>query len=235
MKNKFSAFRERLLLTLLLDLWAMTGTAQFHPTDSMVYGTYIKNDVTVYYCSHQGVIVSVDVTGGLHVPEIAIFNESDSAFDFDPQKTKVSVYRMPTSASRFRHQVGVFRLRRAELKDMPIDTLSIYPYDTYLRHFKRRAFWSDILDNLLVTTTYSGDEGSQDVIGYMEQEKNDQRHLEDMKRIDEGYWRTNTILPHTSHMGFIAIKKMRADHLILDIPVNGIVCHFEILPKKYQQ
>lgn len=71
------------------------------------------------------------------------------------------------------------------------------------------------------------------VVRYLQDRKQQEDNAAAMKRVDEGYWRSNTIFPQTSHKGFIAIKKFKADNLIIDIPINGFVCHFEVLPKKY--
>lgn len=208
------------------------GFSQEAQSDSLVYGTFIRNDATVYYCNHSGVTVTVDVTGGLDQPEIAISNATDVPFDFDPLQTTVSVYRVSTPSKKYRHQIGVFRLRKDDLKDLQRDTLTVLPYSQYVKKTRRSQFWADMFSSMIVGATYANDQQTSDIIGYAENERQDREREQVMKRIDEDYWRTNTILPHTSHKGFIAIQKLKADHLILDIPVNGAVCHFEILPNK---
>ena len=58
-----------------------------------------------------------------------------------------------------------------------------------------------------------------------------QRGIE-MQRIDEGYWRANTIFDMSEHSGFIALKKRKADHIVLEIPVDGEVYTFLVDNRK---
>lgn len=58
-------------------------------------------------------------------------------------------------------------------------------------------------------------------------------HQQEIKRIREQYWRANTIFDGEEHEGFIAIKPVKSQYLILDIPVNGENFHFIINNKKY--
>ena len=58
-------------------------------------------------------------------------------------------------------------------------------------------------------------------------------HQQEIKRIKEQYWRANTIFDGEEHEGFIAIKPVKSQYLILDIPVNGENFHFIINNKKY--
>jgi hypothetical protein len=46
--------------------------------------------------------------------------------------------------------------------------------------------------------------------------------------ISEGYLKMNTILPNSRLVGFVNIKKEDADHIILNVPVNGKVYHFDL-------
>jgi len=45
--------------------------------------------------------------------------------------------------------------------------------------------------------------------------------------ISEGYLKANTIFPNSQIVGFVNIKHQDADHIYLNIPVNGKVYHFE--------
>ena len=60
-------------------------------------------------------------------------------------------------------------------------------------------------------------------------------HDEALKRIDEGYWKANTIFDGSEHQGFIAIKPVKTTYLILDIPVDGEMFHFVVDSKKYDE
>jgi hypothetical protein len=46
--------------------------------------------------------------------------------------------------------------------------------------------------------------------------------------ISEGYLKKNTIFPNSRIVGFINIKQQAADHILLNVPVNGKVYHFEL-------
>jgi hypothetical protein len=51
----------------------------------------------------------------------------------------------------------------------------------------------------------------------------------DIKRsISEGYLKLNTIFPNSRLIGFVNIKFHDAEHILLNIPVNGKVYHFEL-------
>ena len=54
----------------------------------------------------------------------------------------------------------------------------------------------------------------------------------ELQRINEGYWRANTIFDMTEHCGFIGLKRRKADHIVLEIPVNGDVYTFLIDDRK---
>lgn len=46
--------------------------------------------------------------------------------------------------------------------------------------------------------------------------------------ISEGYLKLNTIFPNSRLIGFVNIKYMDAEHIFLNVPVNGKVYHFEL-------
>ncbi len=46
--------------------------------------------------------------------------------------------------------------------------------------------------------------------------------------ISEGYLKLNTIFPNSRLVGFVNIKFQKADHILLNVPVNGKVYHFEL-------
>jgi len=51
----------------------------------------------------------------------------------------------------------------------------------------------------------------------------------DIKRsISEGYLKLNTVFPSSRLIGFVNIKQEEADHILLNISVNGKVYHFEL-------
>ena len=46
--------------------------------------------------------------------------------------------------------------------------------------------------------------------------------------ISEGYLKLNTVFPNARLVGFVNIKKEDADHILINVPVNGKVYHFEL-------
>ncbi|MES2063543.1 MAG: hypothetical protein V4456_16570 [Bacteroidota bacterium] len=54
------------------------------------------------------------------------------------------------------------------------------------------------------------------------------RQYEIRQTISEGYLKLNTIFPYSRLVGFINIKYHKADHILLNVPVNGKVYHFEL-------
>ncbi len=46
--------------------------------------------------------------------------------------------------------------------------------------------------------------------------------------ISEGYLKVNTIFPNMKLVGFVNIKYQKANHMLLNVPVNGKVYHFEL-------
>lgn len=234
MTNKRNNPKPLLWLGILL-LTFLPAAAHAAPADpdSAVYGTYIRNDMPIYYCRHRGVTVTLDVTKGLDTPEISIVNEGEDEFLFDPLQIVVSNYMVKGAERIVRYKIGRFPFGKQDLAGLARDTLQIYPYNAYTRQVGRSSFWGDMLGGIVTDMAYSGNDNGDRVVRYLEDRRRRDENAAEIKRIDEGYWRSNTIFPHTSHKGFVAIKRFRGDNLVIDIPVNGFVCHFEVLPKKY--
>ena len=97
------------------------------------------------------------------------------------------------------------------------------------------AYW---WGNILTETIVAGVEaiGPQDADTRYFNEINREKRIDEtsynnkqeLKRIEEGYWRANTIFDHSEHNGFIAVKPVKTSYLILDIPVDGETYRFVI-------
>lgn len=233
MKKKVFQKAGLCFLALFILLVPSTAHAAKPDAEVPVYGSYIRNDVTIYYCKHRGVTVTVDITNGLDIPEISIVNEGESEFLFDPLKIVASNYMVKGAYRDVRHKIGQFPFQKEDLERLARDTMEVYPYKKYAGRVNRTMFWGDMLGGLSTAMLYLDGEGFGKLIQYLEDRRRQDENAAALKRVDEGYWRSNTIFPHSSHKGFVAIKGPKGDNLILDIPVNGIVCHFEILPEKY--
>jgi hypothetical protein len=79
------------------------------------------------------------------------------------------------------------------------------------------------------TTTYDAGAAlaaSQNASNNMNQLANQQYDIKNT--ISEGYLKKNTIFPNSRLVGFVNIKFQNAQHILLNVPVNGKVYHFEL-------
>jgi hypothetical protein len=79
------------------------------------------------------------------------------------------------------------------------------------------------------TTSYNGAAqyaATQNAANNIGQLANQQYNIR--QTISEGYLKKNTIFPNSRIVGFINIKYQDADHILLNVPVNGKVYHFEL-------
>jgi len=79
------------------------------------------------------------------------------------------------------------------------------------------------------STSYNGANAyaaSQNAANNMNQMINQQYDIK--KNISDGYLKRNTVFPNSRIIGFVNIKLEDADHILLNVPVNGKVYHFEL-------
>lgn len=204
--------------------------------DTKEYKTYVKNDHHVFYCSHNGILVVVDPTiGGLFEPHITIINDSGHEFLFEPKKIKVSAYAIPGNTYKgTRYRTERF-LSKGDTLCFEKDELQVYTPEKYTKKRVNSIWWSDFLGEVLVagveTLASTGDKRTE----YWNDVRRDRRNQEaeaervaERTRISEGYWKANTIFDCSEHEGFIAIKPIKSQYIILDIPVDGENFHFLI-------
>lgn len=204
--------------------------------DTKEYKTYVKNDHHVFYCSHNGILVVVDPTiGGLFEPHITIINDSGHEFLFEPKKIKVSAYAIPGNTYKgTRYRTERF-LSKGDTLCFEKDELQVYTPEKYTKKRVNSIWWSDFLGEVLVagveTLASTGDKRTE----YWNDVRRDRRNQEaeaervaERERISEGYWKANTIFDCSEHEGFIAIKPIKSQYIILDIPVDGENFHFLI-------
>ena len=193
-------------------------------TDAKEYKTYVKNNYKVFYCTHEGVSVVVDPTeGGLFEPHISIINKSGHEIMFEPKDIRAYAYAIPGNT----------------VKSTETDSLKIYTPKQYRKKQSSASWWAMVLTEVVVAGVEQL--GPQDDVTRMEnalyrRDRNNEfvkAHDEALKRIDEGYWKANTIFDGSEHQGFIAIKPVKTTYLILDIPVDGEMFHFVVDSKKY--
>ena len=214
--------------------------------DTKEYKTFVKNDYHVFYCSHNGVTVVVDPTqGGIFEPHISIINESCREFIFEPQKITASAFAIPgVSSKSARYRVERF-LAKGDTLGFDKDQLKIYTPEKYIKVENKANFWATLLVGVVNgavkvgANALRGDDNrspEERAADRLIEDKYDDRlyqemsneHQQEIKRIKEQYWRANTIFDGEEHEGFIAIKPVKSQYLILDIPVNGENFHFII-------
>ena len=224
---------KKLISSLLMAFVCIGAMAE---QDTKEYKTYVKNDHHVFYCSHNGILVVVDPTiGGLFEPHITIINDSGHEFLFEPKKIKVSAYAIPGNTYKgTRYRTERF-LSKGDTLCFEKDELQVYTPEKYTKKRVNSMWWSDFLGEVLVagveTLASTGDKRTE----YWNDVRRDRRNQEaeaerkaERERISEGYWKANTIFDCSEHEGFIAIKPVKTQYIILDIPVDGENFHFLI-------
>jgi hypothetical protein len=228
---------------------AMIGVSAAAQTDQKEYKTFVKNDHHVFYCTHEGVTVVVDPTqGGIFEPHITIINDSGQEFLFEPKKIVATAYGIPGNTyKKTRYRVERF-LEKGDTLGFEKDVLKIYTPEKYIKEENKASWWASFIGNAVRTAVVVGVDALADkdrtpeeravnrLIERQESERFHQKmedeHQQEVKRIEEHYWRANTIFNGEEHEGFIAIKPINSQYIMLDIPVNGENFHFIIDNKK---
>ena len=230
----------------LLSLFLMATMGHLNlmaETDAKEYKTYVKNNYKVFYCTHEGVSVVVDPTeDGLFEPHISIINNSGHEIMFEPKDIRAYAYAIPgNTAKSTRYRVGTFLDRGGDASRLETDSLKIYTPKQYRKKQSRTNWWAMVLTEVVVGSVEQL--GPQDDVTRMEnalyrRDRNNEfvkMQQEDKRRVDEGYWKANTIFDGSEHQGFIAVKPVKTEYLILDIPVDGEIFHFVVDSKKYDE
>lgn len=226
--------------TIFLTLLCAALFTGVRAQDTKEYKTYVKNDRLIHYCNHKGLTVVVDVTEGrLFSPNISIINDTGHEIIFEPLKIKAYCYAAKGHVKETRSMLARYFDKGLDMSELLKDSLKIYPYEKYRKSQNNTLFWGNILATTLVGTvdaTLSKDTPEDRYwarahIEEMNKEGEMQRHYE-LQRIDEGYWRANTIFDMSEHSGFISLKKHKTDHIVLEIPVDGEVFTFLVDDRK---
>ena len=233
----------KLLVTLLFAAISVSTMGQ----DTKEYKTYVKNDRLVHYCNHNGITIVVDVTyNGLFEPHISIINDTGHEILFEPKKIKAYCYGIKNYAlDSGRNYLTQYFDRGMSLSDLEEkttlvkDSLSIYSFEKYGRKKSNAIFWGNVLASAIVATADAiaepnTPEGRYWTRAHQEEivAEGEVRRRFELARINEGYWRANTIFDMTEHNGFIGLKKRKTDHIVLEIPVDGEVFTFFVDNRK---
>jgi hypothetical protein len=218
---------------------AMIGASATAQTDQKEYKTFVKNDHHVYYCTHNGVTVVVDPTvDGLFEPHITIINESGHEFLFEPKKITAQAYGLPGNTYKSTRYRVERLLEKGDTLGFEKDVLTIYTPEKYQKKASRTLWWAGLITETVIASAEAigpQDNGTK-VVNELQREERmgDYRQANsEIKRYCENYWRANTIFNGEEHEGFIAIKRIKSSHIILDIPVNGENFHFLIDNQKH--
>ena len=225
-----------ILALLLVSTFVVSATAQ----NEKVYKTYVKNDRLVHYCNYKGVTVIVDVTeSGIFEPQISIINDTGHEFVFEPKKIKAFCYAIDAQGKSTRNMLGMYFDKKLDKSLLAKDSLRIYTYENYSRTQSNAIFWGNLLAQAMVATMDAIAQPNTPEARYWARAHQEElaatgevTRAYELQRINEGYWRANTIFDMTEHSGFIGIKRRKADHVVLEIPVNGEVFSFLIDARK---
>lgn len=226
------------LVAICLNIIAVSA----HAADGERVKTYVENGKLVYYCTIDSITVVVNPNlRGLFEPVISIINESGEEVLFNPEDIKAYTYVFPYIAEApERYQLDDFFLNGGDTSELGKESLKIYPYKKYRKLSARNMWWGNLVTGManaavegaiagLINTPQARFYTSLHVSEF--DSENRYRRQEELKRIDQGYWQANTLFPESENYGFVSIKSVKSDHLLLDIPVGNNVYQFFICPE----
>lgn len=224
----------------LLLFMSLISMNTFGSDDLKEYKTYVKNDRLVHYCNYNGITVVVDVTeGGLFEPSITIINDTGHEILFEPQKIKAYCYAIKNHGKETRNMLARYFDLGLDKSPLVKDSVVVYTYEKYFRKQKNNIWWGNMLASVIVggidaTIEPNTPEGRYWARAHQEEvlENGAVQRRYELQRINDGYWRANTIFDMTEHNGFIGLKKRKSDHIVLEIPVDGEVYTFLIDNRK---
>ena len=202
--------------------------------DVKEYKYFIRNDVRVHYCTCDGVTVIVDPSdGGICNPAITIINESGHEFLFEPRKIKAFSYAIPKQKDKWeRHHVKMWFDCGYEPSLLERDSVTVFTYEQYRRRTSRNIWWGGFISTVgtsAVDAALIKDDYGKYLSAIRQEnqmERNSAQRSQALRQIDENYWRSNTIFNGEEHRGYIALKDVLSDQMLLQIPVNGEVFEF---------
>lgn len=228
--------KKNVFLTLLFVVSSINAMGQ----DTKDYRTYVKNDRLVHYCNYRGITVVVDVTGsGLFEPHISIINDTGHEILFEPKKIRAYCYAIKNQGKETRNLLTRYFDQNVDKSPLVKDSLKVYTYEKYYRKESNAIFWGNVLASAIVAIADAVAEPNTPESRYVARAHQEEIMVEgeirrryELRRINEGYWRANTIFDMSEHSGFIGLKKRKTDHIVLEIPIDGEVYTFLIDNRK---
>ena len=223
----------------LLSLWMLVTAFAFGAyaqQDTKEYKTYVKNDRLVHYCTHQGVTVVVDpVDFGKWDITLTIINKSGHEILFKPQLVKARCYTASGNlANEVKHSLERFLKSKLDTASLPKEELEIYSsgkgitrrsnsyaigeYGSTLTYICKRL---DEISALQGKNMYASR-----VLPYQNGEN------ERLRKFRMHQWCANTLPDFSECQGYVLINGIKADHVLLEIPVDGETYTFLLYDKE---
>lgn len=223
----------------LLSLWVLTATFTFGTyaqEGTKEYKTYVKNDRLVHYCTHNGVTVVVDpVDFGKWDITLTIINKSGHEILFEPKLIKARCYTASGNhPEEIKHNLERFLKIKLDTAALPKEELKIFAsgkgrserYNTWgigenastLTYICKRL---DEISALQGKNMYASR-----VLPYQNGEN------ERLRKFLMHQWRANTLPDFSESQGYVLIDGIKADHVLLEIPVDGETYTFLLYDKE---
>jgi hypothetical protein len=200
-----------------------------------------QNDEPVQFYLIDGFTVAVKVSqkqqyGSYYEAFVTIENGTENQFDFDPsyitaslehdgevKEGEVMIYKDYAKKVNRRQKWTAAFSAFAEAAMATSAGYSSTSTAAYARSSSGRS-----VGVVAKSTTYDGAAqyaATQNAVNNMNQLAQNQYEIR--QNISEGYLKLNTIFPHSRLIGFINIKYKPSEHILVNVPVNGKVYHFE--------
>jgi hypothetical protein len=201
-----------------------------------------QDGIPVQFYFIDGLSVAVKIStkqlyGNYYEAYITIENGSGNQFDFDPSDITASFIKdgKVTEAEVLGYTEYMKKVKRRQswtaafTAFVEVAAASSAGYSSSNLNATAQSSTGKSVTINATSSTYNGAAAyaaSQNAANNMSQMANQQYNIK--QNINEGYLKINTVFPNSRIIGFINIKHEDADHILLNVPVNGKVYHFEL-------
>jgi hypothetical protein len=201
-----------------------------------------QDDQPVQFYFVDGLSVAVKLStkqlyGDYYEAYITIENGSGNQFDYDPSEITASfIYENePIEGEVMVYKDYLKKVKRRQAWTAAFSAFanvaaaSAAGYSsTSTNVYAKSSSGKSVAVHATSTTYDAGAQlaATQNAANNMNQLSNQQYDIK--QTISEGYLKKNTIFSNSRLVGFVNIKYEKADHILLNIPVNGRVYHFEL-------
>lgn len=203
---------------------------------------YYEDDQPVQFYFADGLRVTVKLStkqlyGDYYEAYINIENGSGNQFDYDPSEiTAALIYENePIEGEVMVYKDYIKKVKRRQAWTAAFSAFanvaaaSTAGYSSTSTNVYAKGSSDKSVSVHATSTTYDAGAqlaASQNAANNMNQLAGQQYDIK--QTISEGYLKKNTIFPNSRLVGFVNIKYEKADHILLNVPVNGKVYHFEL-------